>query len=76
MRSTRARPLSWAGSSFGPHVDSENRLMGLTLHSAKYYAHDLTRRAVNGIDRLSISLFDASVDLNPHQIEAALVALV
>jgi len=47
----------------------------LTPHHAKYFAHDLTRRAVNGMDRLSMSLFDASVDLNPHQIEAALFAL-
>src|SRR5208283_3767155 len=27
------------------------------------------------MDRLSMSLFDAAVDLNPHQIEAALFAL-
>ena len=47
----------------------------LTPYHAKYFAHDLTRRAVNGMDRLSMSLFDASVDLNPHQIEAALFAL-
>jgi len=49
--------------------------MRLTPHHAKYYAYDLTRRAVNGMDRLSMSLFDAAVDLNPHQIEAALFAL-
>lgn len=49
--------------------------MPLTPYHAKYYAHDLTRRAVGGIDRLSTALFDASVDLNPHQIEAALFAL-
>ena len=48
----------------------------LTPHHAKYYAHDLTRRAASGDpDRLSMSLFDAAVDLNPHQIEAALFAL-
>jgi len=47
----------------------------LTLHHAAYYAHDLTRRAARGMDRLSMSLFDAAVDLNPHQIEAALFAL-
>lgn len=47
----------------------------LTPHHAKYFAHDLTRRATNGMDRLSMSLFDAAVDLNPHQIEAALFAL-
>jgi len=44
-------------------------------HHAKYLAWDLTRRAPEGIDRLSMSLFDAQVDLNPHQIEAALFAL-
>jgi hypothetical protein len=49
--------------------------MNLTPHHAKYFAHDLTRRAPQGMDRLSISLFDAAVDLNPHQIEAALFAL-
>jgi hypothetical protein len=47
----------------------------LTPYHAKYFAHDLTRRAVSGMDRLSMSLFDAAVDLNPHQIEAALFAL-
>ena len=47
----------------------------LTQYHAKYYAHDLTRRHSSGMDRLSMSLFDATVDLNPHQIEAALFAL-
>ena len=44
-----------------------------SAYHAKYYAHELTRRhPAGGVDRLSQSLFDASVDLNPHQIEAAL----
>jgi len=47
----------------------------LTPYHAKYFAHDLTRRAASGMDRLSMALFDAAVDLNPHQIEAALFAL-
>jgi hypothetical protein len=42
-----------------------------TPYHAKPFAHDLTRRATDGVDRLSSALFDASVDLNPHQIEAA-----
>lgn len=46
-----------------------------TAYHAKYFAHDLTRRATDGVDRLSSALFDASVDLNPHQIEAAVFAL-
>src|ERR1700748_2531249 len=45
--------------------------MDLTPFHAKYFAHDLTRRAGSGMDRLSMSLFDAALDLNPHQIEAA-----
>jgi hypothetical protein len=49
--------------------------MELTAHQAKYFAYDLTRRATSGMDRLSMALFDAAVDLNPHQIEAALFAL-
>ena len=49
--------------------------MTLTPYHAKYFAHALTRLAATGMDRLSMSLFDAAVDLNPHQIEAALFAL-
>ncbi len=50
--------------------------MLLTEYHAKYYAHDLTRH-ISGAepDRLTTALFDANVDLNPHQIEAALFAL-
>lgn len=47
----------------------------VTDYHAKYYAYDLTRRAAAGAaEQLSMALFDASVDLNPHQIEAALFA--
>jgi SNF2 family DNA or RNA helicase len=47
-----------------------------TPYHARYFAHELTRQAgSNGVDRLSSSLFDATVDLNPHQIDAALFAL-
>ena len=47
-----------------------------TPYHAKYFAHELTRQAQpGGVDRLSMALFDACVDLNPHQIEAAMFAL-
>jgi superfamily II DNA or RNA helicase len=49
--------------------------MTITPHQAKYFAYELTRLASSGLDRLSMALFDAAVDLNPHQIEAALFAL-
>lgn len=46
-----------------------------TPYHACYFAHELTRQGGTGVERLSRSLFDAAVDLNPHQIEAALFAL-
>jgi superfamily II DNA/RNA helicase len=49
--------------------------MQITDHHAKYYAYALTQKSVEGVGRLSRALFDAQVDLNPHQIEAALFAL-
>ena len=46
-----------------------------TPYHAKYFAHELTRQSAGSeVDKLSRSLFDASVDLNPHQIDAALFA--
>ena len=48
----------------------------ITPYHARYFAYELTRRRQpEGVDRLSMALFDACVDLNPHQIEAALFAL-
>ncbi|EED32250.1 Type III restriction enzyme, res subunit family [gamma proteobacterium NOR5-3] len=50
--------------------------MRITDYHAKYFAYELTRqRRGDDVDRIGQSLFDASVDLNPHQIDAALFAL-
>ncbi len=47
----------------------------LTDYHAKYFAHQLTRRvASDQVDKFAAALADARVDLNPHQIEAALFA--
>src|SRR5205807_10155594 len=44
-------------------------------YHAKYFAFDLTRRcASDSIEKLTAVLSDAQVDLNPHQIDAALFA--
>jgi len=44
-------------------------------YHTKYYAHALLRRsASDSLDKLGQSLLNATVDLNPHQIEAALFA--
>ena len=47
----------------------------ITPYHAKYYAYELTKRyASDHIQKLIASLADAQVDLNPHQIDAALFA--
>jgi ERCC4-related helicase len=47
-----------------------------TPYHARFFAHELTRQHGPGDgDRLSMALFDACVDLNPHQIDAAAFAL-
>jgi superfamily II DNA or RNA helicase len=50
-------------------------LMSYSPHQQAYFAHQLTRRAAsNSMDRMAGALLDAQVDLNPHQIDAALFA--
>src|SRR4051812_49435747 len=44
-------------------------------YHAKYFAHELTKRCPSdSVAKLAASLADAQVDLNPHQVEAALFA--
>jgi len=47
----------------------------ITDYHAKYYAHMLTRRSSSdSLEKLGTTLLNATVDLNPHQTEAALFA--
>ena len=47
----------------------------ITPYHSQYFAYELTRRwASNRMEKLSQSLFNATVDLNPHQLDAALFA--
>src|SRR6204780_5179466 len=47
----------------------------MTNYHAKYFAHELTKRcASDSVEKLATALSNAQVDLNPHQIEAALFA--
>mgnify|MGYP000913908321 FL=1 len=49
--------------------------MTYSPHQLAYFAHQLTRRAASSsMDRMAGALLDAQVDLNPHQIDAALFA--
>ncbi|MES9903989.1 MAG: hypothetical protein ABW168_15105 [Sedimenticola sp.] len=49
--------------------------MTITDYHAKYYAHELSKRcSSDSLEKLTGTLMDAQVDLNPHQVEAALFA--
>ena len=49
--------------------------MAITSYHAKYFAYELTRQySSDSLQKLAASLSDAQVDLNPHQVEAALFA--
>ena len=49
--------------------------MLLTSYHAEYFAHELTKRcASDNVGKLAYALADAQVDLNPHQVDAALFA--
>ena len=50
--------------------------MVTTEYHSQYWAHALTLRGSAGsIEALSRSIANARVDLNPHQVDAALFAL-
>ena len=49
--------------------------MSLSPHQAKYYAYELSKKCKSdSAEKFGATLLDAKVDLNPHQIEAALFA--
>ncbi|MBM5783042.1 MAG: DEAD/DEAH box helicase, partial [Pelagibacterales bacterium] len=51
------------------------KLSNITQYHAKYFASELTKRcSSDSLEKLSATLSNAQVDLNPHQIEAALFA--
>ena len=49
--------------------------MSITAYHSKFFANELTLKSNNKLNNLSKSIFDAQIDINPHQIEAALFAL-
>jgi ERCC4-related helicase len=49
--------------------------VNLTAYHAKYYAHELTKRcSSDSLEKLAGAVASAQVDLNPHQVDAALFA--
>lgn len=58
-----------------PYEDITSGIDHLSPYHAKYYAYELTKRCSSStLEKLTASLSDAQVDLNPHQVEAALFA--
>jgi len=58
-----------------PSQERTDQSRHLTPYQAKYYAHELTKRfPSDSNEKLAGALVDAQVDLNPHQVEAALFA--
>src|ERR671922_1381252 len=57
------------------HMRSGEAVMHLTDYHAKYFAHELTKRcSSDSMEKLAGAVASAQVDLNPHQVEAALFA--
>src|SRR3989338_8048242 len=53
----------------------QEKVGALTEYHAKYLAYELTKRSASDtVQKLASSLVDAQIDLNPHQVEAALFA--
>ncbi len=58
-----------------PALKPSTVFMSITPYHIRYFAHELTKRcASDSIEKLASVLADAQVDLNPHQVEAALFA--
>lgn len=56
-------------------IDNAESILNITPYHAKYFAYELTKRSPSdSVQKLVTSLMDAQVDLNPHQVEAALFA--
>lgn len=57
------------------HLSPEAKELGTTPYHAKYFAHELTKRCPSdSLEKLAGAVASAQVDLNPHQVDAALFA--
>jgi ERCC4-related helicase len=77
----RLLPNKFAASLFTSSFDSDEAgawkevLWNTTDYQSKYFAHELTRRfGPDSPERLAGAVAGAQVDLNPHQVDAALFA--
>jgi superfamily II DNA/RNA helicase len=73
-----AAPAPVARATARQHRESMNVSPSYTPYQAAYFAHFLTREGLTGegqTDGLTQSLSAARVDLNPHQVDAAMFAM-
>jgi len=53
----------------------DSDILSITDYQSKFIAYELTRRCPSdSVEKLAAALVDAQVDLNPHQVDAALFA--
>lgn len=74
------RAQAWKGLGFATVAErfaefSKRARPSFTPFHAKYWAHSLRLARHDGVDALARSIGNARVDLNPHQVDAALFAL-
>ncbi len=71
----RGRFLFYQSDKNGKQGVAPKANMQFSSHQVRYFAHELTRRhSSDSVEKLASVLADAQVDLNPHQVEAALFA--
>src|SRR6266403_6110200 len=65
----------WKAAAQSMDRGERSYVLRTTDHQAKYFAYDLTRRcAPDSAEKLASAVAGAQVDLNPHQVDAALFA--
>ena len=76
MRTDYPLGLSWTFLCIAGQLKKINESHPvISAYHTKYFAHELTRRCPpDSVEKLAGALVDAQVDLNPHQIDAALFA--
>ena len=75
MAEVESDSVSAGGSPRSPGEHQASGTSGLTDYHAKYFAHELTKRCPSdSLEKLAGTVAGAQVDLNPHQVDAALFA--
>lgn len=68
-------PATSKSGGFASHMGGTLTDAPCTAYHAKLFAHELMRRSPSdSVERITAALMDSQVDLNPHQVDAALFA--